>query len=220
MISLYYHPGNASLAVHILLRELGANFQLKYVDRDRAAHKSPEYLKLNPNGSIPVLLDGDLVLYETAAILMHLADTHSAAKLAPALGTPERARFYKWMVWLTNTMQAHLMLYFYPERWVAEGNSLAAAQLKAQAQTRVGECLQQMAAQIQSSAGPWLLGGQFSALDPLAFMLCRWTRGFESALGSAPARENPVLQPYLARMLERPAVQDSFAAEALTAPWV
>src|SRR5215212_7463023 len=71
MIQLYYYPGNASLAVHILLEELGVPFSLHLVDRANAAHKSPEYLKLNPNGSIPVLVDGDLVLYETVAICLH-----------------------------------------------------------------------------------------------------------------------------------------------------
>src|SRR5207247_1855079 len=68
MIQLYYHPGNASMAPHMLLEELGVPFELLLVDRAKAAHKSAEYLKLNPNGQIPVLVDSDLVLYETAAI--------------------------------------------------------------------------------------------------------------------------------------------------------
>src|SRR5512143_3511809 len=116
MIRLHYHPGNASLAPHMLLEELGAPFELVFVDRANAAHKSPEYLRLNPNGQIPVLVDGDLVLYEAAAICLHLVDTHPAAGLAPAPGTPERAHFYKWLVWMTNTLQPMLMTYFYPER--------------------------------------------------------------------------------------------------------
>ena len=109
MLKLHYHPGNASLTPHMLLEELGVPFQLELVDRAKAAHKSPEYLKLNPNGLIPVLVDGDLVLYETAAICLHLADTHPQAKLAPPLATPERAHFYKRLIWLTNTMQAMLI---------------------------------------------------------------------------------------------------------------
>ena len=62
MITLHYFPGNASMAPHVLLHELGVPFQLQQVDRGANAHKSPEYLKLNPNGQIPVLVDGDLVL--------------------------------------------------------------------------------------------------------------------------------------------------------------
>ena len=93
MIRLHYYPGNASMAPHILLQELGVPFELVRVDREAAAHKSAAYLKLNPNGLIPVLEDGDQVLYETAAILLHLADTHPEAVLAPGVGTPERAQY-------------------------------------------------------------------------------------------------------------------------------
>ena len=126
MIKLHYFPGNASFAVHVLLRELGVPFELELVDRAQGAHKSAQYLKLNPNGLIPVLVDGELVLYETAAILLHLADAQtqaSLAPLAPAMGTPERARFYKWLFWLSNTMQATMPLYFYSDRYVDAGNT-------------------------------------------------------------------------------------------------
>ena len=85
MIQLYYHPGNASLAPHMLLEEIGAPFELVLVDRANAAHKSPEYLKLNPNGQIPVLVEGDFVLYEAAAICLYLADRYPDAKLVPPL---------------------------------------------------------------------------------------------------------------------------------------
>ena len=95
MLQLHYYPGNASMTPHMLLEELGVPYTLQYVDRTVQAHKAADYLKLNPNGLIPVLVDGDLVLYETAAICLHLADTHPQAALAPALGTPARAHFYK-----------------------------------------------------------------------------------------------------------------------------
>ena len=68
MYQLYYYPSNASLAPHIVLEEIGAPYELVLVDRDAQAHKQPDYLKLNPSGLIPVLIDGDLVLTETAAI--------------------------------------------------------------------------------------------------------------------------------------------------------
>lgn len=214
MIQLHYYPSNASMAPHILLRELNAAFQLVRVDRDREAHKSPAYLKLNPNGLIPVLQDGELVLYETAAILLHLADTHPAAGLAPALGSPQRAEFYKWLIWLTNTLQPALIAYFYPERWVDEGNAAGVAQVKARAEARIAPLLDQLEAQLQAHGGPWLLGAQYSAADPLAFMLCRWTRGF-----ARPARSLPLIAAYLQRMLERPAVRQAIEVEQLPQPW-
>jgi glutathione S-transferase len=213
MLRLHYHPSNASMAPHLLLEELGVPFELHLVDRAQQAHKAPDYLAMNPNGLIPVLVDGDLVLYEAAAICLYLADGHASAGLAPALGTPARAHFYKWLVWLTNTLQATLIVYFYPERWV-DGPE-AAAQVKAHAQAKVGAMLDQLDAELARHGGPWLLGATFSAVDAYALMLCRWTRGF-----ARPARDLPQLGPYLQRVLARPATQRVFEREGLAQPWV
>jgi glutathione S-transferase len=215
MITLHYYPGNASLAPHMLLEELGVPFELALVDRANAAHKSAEYLKLNPNGKIPVLVDGDLVLFETAAICLHLVDTHPDARLAPPLATPERAHFYKWLIWSTNTLQAMLMHFVYPERLVDEGNTSGAAQVKAHAEAQIGGMLDLLDRELASHRKPWLLGDAYSAVDPYVLMLGRWTRSF-----ARPARSLPNLRPYLQRVLARPAVQRAFATEKLAPPLV
>ena len=220
MIDLHYYPSTASMAPHILLHELGVPHRLVLVDRTQNAQKMTGYLKLNPNGLIPVLTDASLVLYESAAICLHLCDTHRDTGLAPALGTPERAHFYKWLMWLTNTLQATLIVYFYPERLVNAGNAAGALQVKAQAELKIGVLLDQLdaelAQQAQMHAQPWLLGTRYSAVDIYTLMLCRWTRNFDSE----PARGRTHLGPYLQRMLERPAVIRAFVAEGLELPWV
>ena len=216
MIQLHYYPSTASMVPHILLEEIGLPYERVLVDRTVGAHKAPEYLKLNPNGLIPVLTDGGLVLYETAAIVLHLCDTHPQAQLAPPVGSVERAHFYKWLVWCTNTLQATLIVYFYPERWMDEGNAEGVTQLKAHAERKVGVLLDQLDAELARRAGPWVAGGLYSALDPYVFTLCRWTRNFKAS----PARERQHLGPYLQRMLERPAVQRVIANEKLAAPFV
>jgi len=213
MLTLHYYPGNASMTPHIVLEELGVPYALQLVDRTHGEHKSAAYLKLNPNGLIPVLVDGDLVLYETAAICLHLVDTHPAAGLAPPLGSGERAHFYKWLVWSTNTLQAMLIHYFYPERMVDD--AAAAAQVKAHAEAKIGAMLDQLDAQLASHGGPWLLGDGYSAVDPYMFMLSRWTRGF-----ARPARSLPYLGPFLQRMLARDAVRRVFEQEGLQPPLV
>jgi glutathione S-transferase len=213
---LHYYPGNASMAVHVLLREIGRPFELVLVDRDLGAHKSAQYLRLNPNGQIPVYVDEGLVLYEAAAICLHLADRAPGAALVPEIGTAARAHCYKWLMWLTNTLQPALMVYFYPERWVAEGNTLAAEELKAHALTKACVLLEQLDAELARHGGPWLLGDNYSVVDPFCMMLCRWSRGF--ARGAA--RDRAQLGPYLQRMLQRPAVRAVFAAENLEPPWV
>lgn len=212
-LTLHYFPGNASMTPHLLLRELGVPFTLQLVDRAQNAQKSPAYLKLNPNGLIPVLQDGDLVLYETAAIVLHLVDTHPQAGLAPAPGTAERAEFTKWLMWLSSTVQPMMTHYFYSERMVAPGNAAGAAEVKAQAEARLAALMDQIDARLADR--PFMMGEKFSALDPYTFMLCRWTRGM-----ARPARTLPHVAPYLERMLARPAVQQTIAAEGLTAPLV
>ncbi|MDH4052648.1 MAG: glutathione S-transferase family protein [Rubrivivax sp.] len=214
MITLHYHPGNASFTPHLLLRELGVPFELRLVDRAQGEHKQPAYLKLNPNGLIPVLEDGGLVLYETAAIVLHLVDAHPEAALAPPVGSAERAEFYKWLVWLSSTFQAMVPHYFYSERMVAPGNASGAAEVKAQAEARIASLLDQIDGRL-AATGAWMGGAAYSALDPYTFMLCRWTRGMQR-----PARTLPHIGPYLARVLARPATQATLAAEGMTAPWV
>lgn len=217
MQQLHYYPSTASMAPHILLEEIGAPFELVLVERDLAGHKSADYLRLNPNGTIPAYVDGDLVLYESAAICLHLGDTAPAGQWLPALGTAQRAHGYKWLMWMTNTLQAALMVYFYPERWTREGDDDAAQAIKARAEAKVGLLLQQLETELARHGGPWLLGGSYSVLDPFCLMLCRWTRGFSTAV---PARGYTHLGVYLQRMLERPAVQRALATEQLAQPWV
>jgi glutathione S-transferase len=213
MMQLHYFPSNASMTPHMVLEELGAPYELVRVDRTINAHHSREYLKLNPNGKIPVLVDGELVLYETAAITLHLADTHAAAGLAPTLGTPERAHFYKWLMWLSNTLQAEMPLYFYSDRWADTPEGAAA--LKRHAEAHIAAMVDQLEAELVRHGGPWFLGAHYSVLDPYVLMLCRWTRGM-----ARPARTLPHLGPYLHRVLARPAVQRAYAQEGLGEPLV
>ncbi|MCF8167076.1 MAG: glutathione S-transferase family protein [Rhodoferax sp.] len=216
MIQLHYYPSTASMIPHLLLEELGTAFELVLVDRAADAHKSPAYLNLNPNGLLPALTDGDLVLYETAAICLHLCDTHPQAGLTPAFGTPDRAHFYKWLAWLTNTLQSSLIVYFYPERWVSDGNASGAAEVRVKAAAKVAGLLDLLDAELARNGGPWFMGERFSALDPYVFTLCRWTRNF----ASNPARARPQLGPYLQQMLARPATQRVLATEGLNPPFV
>lgn len=215
MIELHHAPSTAAMAPHILLTEIGVPFVLRPVDTDAQDHRSPAYLQLNPNGRVPVLVDGGLVLYESAAICLHLADAHPQAGLAPPLGSDERAHFYKWLIWLTNTLQATLMVFFYPERWVSDGNEAGAAELKTCAERRTGALVELLEAELQRHGGPWLLGARYSAVDAYALMLCRWTRHF-----AHPAHARPALGAYLQRVLARPAVRQVFEREGLAPPWV
>jgi glutathione S-transferase len=215
MMQLHYYPSTASMAPNILLEEIGVPFERVLVDRSQNVHKTQQYLQLNPNGLIPVLVDGDLVLYESAAICLHLCDTHPEAALAPPLGSPQRAHFYKWLMWLTNTLQATLMIYFYPDRWMNASNPTGAAELKTHAEAKVRVLLDLLERELAQHGGAWLLGDSYTAVDAYTLMLCRWTRNF-----GKPARLRPQLGPYLQRVLAQPAVQRALASDQLLPPFV
>jgi glutathione S-transferase len=210
MYKLYYYPGNASLAPHIVLEEIGAPYELVLVDRNKQAHKKPDFLELNPSGLIPVLIDGDLVLTETAAICLHLADQHPVANLAPALGTPERATLYRWIIYLTNTVQAELIHYFYPDRLGGEHADM----IQARTEARVMPMLDIIEAYFAKTGGPWMLGAEYSIADVYLMMMCRWTRNMAN-----PARNRPHLARFLDAMVMRPAVVRAYEQERLQKPW-
>ena len=211
MYKLYYYPGNANLVPHMVLEETGAKYELVLLDRDKQQHKSPEYLKLNPHGRSPTLVDGDLVLYETAAICLHLCDRHPEARLAPELGTAERAHFYKWLVYLTNTVQAEMITYFYPGRWAA--TETGAADVKRHAEAHLATMFDTIEESL-GQQGPYLLGKRYTAADPYLLMLGRWSRGF-----GRPARNLPKLGKLMEAVAARPAVQRAFAGEGIGAPY-
>jgi glutathione S-transferase len=209
---LHYYPGNASLTPHVVLEELGIPYELALIDRMVNAHKSPEYLALNPAGRIPVLVDGDLVVFETAAIVLHLLDAHDASHvLAPAIRTPERARFYQFLMYLTNTLQAEMHPFFYPDQHTSDAAGVPHVEAKAEA--RATEMFALLEAEL-AARGPFLLGERYSALDPYLAMLVRWGRFF-----AHPPRELPCVGRLAHAVGERPAFRRAMAQEGLSEPF-
>lgn len=102
MYTLYYSPGTCSMAVHVLLNEINAEFDLKPIILTKGEQKSPEYLKINPRGAVPALKDGDEVIVEGAAILLHLAEKHKSP-LLPASGNARR-KAIEWLMFANATM--------------------------------------------------------------------------------------------------------------------
>src|SRR3954467_2438617 len=103
------------MAPHAALAEIGVEYELVRIEREEA-QTDAAYLALNPLGVVPTLVDGDLVLAESAAILLYLADRYPDAHLAPS----ERSQFYRWLIFMTNTLQTALLRLIYPERYGGE----------------------------------------------------------------------------------------------------
>jgi glutathione S-transferase len=147
ILRLHYAPDNASLCVRLALEEMAVPYQTVLVDRAAQAQKSPAYLALNPNGLIPVLETPHGPVFETAAILMWLAETHD--KLMPRVGSPARMHALQWMLWLANTLHPTLRMTFYPSQYTT-GDSSAVLSM---AQQRLRAQLDLLAA---TQTTPWL----------------------------------------------------------------
>ena len=211
MYKLHYFPGNASFAPHALMSEIGAPVELALVDRKNNTLKSPEYLKINPAGRIPTFEDGDLVLFETAAICLHLCDKHPDANLAPAIGSDKRAHFYKWLMFLTNTIQAEMLIFHYSHRYTTDEASAPA--VKSAAEARLINWFDIV--EDNMGAGPYLLGDTFSAIDVYLLMVSRWGRH----LATKPA-SRPKIKKLTDLVLARPAVQKTIEVEGLKGPFL
>lgn len=144
---LHYAPDNASLVIRLALEALGQPYDTVLVDRAARGQRSPAYLALNPNGLIPVLETPQGPIFETAAILLWLADRHGglapvlAPVLAPAPGDPARAGFLKWLIFTSNTLHADLRILFYPGKYIG-ANPAAQAALRAGIAARLGQHLE------------------------------------------------------------------------------
>ncbi len=206
MYKLFYSPGSAAMAPHAALEETGAPHELVLVDMKSNAHKAPDYLKLNPNGRVPTLVDGDQVVYESAAIMMHLADKHPNSGLAPAPGTPERARYYQWLVYMTNTVQEAYISYFHADYYAK--SDAAIAEVKATSEARLQPLFAVLDKALEN--GPYLLGERLSGADIFLMMMARWSRNM-----AKPAATYPNIKRCVDLVLARPAVQRMMKAEGL-----
>jgi glutathione S-transferase len=200
MYTLHWNEGSASLVAHMALEETGVPYKLKLVDMDKNEHKSPDYLRLNPNGKVPALeLDGSGVMFETCAIAMYLADRHSQSGLAPDIADPARPLYNQWLFHLTNTIQPLYLLYYYPERHTTSGAHLE--EIKAKAREQIAEAWDRIERSL-AAKGPYMIGDRFSAADLPVLMLSHWRDAQPEMLDR---------RPHLRRLVEllrqRPAVK-------------
>lgn len=197
MYRLYGAPGRASAAPEAILEEIGVKYEYVHLE-PMAARVDLEYLKLNPLGQIPTLLDGEHPVWESAAICIYLCDRHPQAGLAPPIDSPDRGRFYQWMFFLSNTLQPAYMLFFYPERYYSDPQG--APRLSKEAEARIAGLWKQLDQALEK--GPFLLGEQLSACDVYLYMLSTWHR--ESIL---PFSELPAVRRHLDLVSCRPGVK-------------
>lgn len=198
-MKLYYFPGACSLASHIVLEWTGGQYET--VKLDKPALKAPEFLKLNPNGAVPLLVDGDFVLSQNAAILFYLAERYPQARL---LGDTPRARaeVMRWFGLLNSDVHPAFKPIFSPHRYLPDESQAGA--LADTARGHVRTYLDQLNTRLQGR--DWLVDTR-SIADPYLLVMVRWSLKLKIGLDSLPN---------LARFRER-MLADAGVRAALTA---
>ncbi len=209
---LHYAPDNASLIVRLVLDELGQPYVTQLVDRSVQAQRSAAYLRLNPNGLIPVLETADGPLFETAAILLWLADRHH--RMAPAPDSAGRGAFLKWLFFVSNTLHPALRIVFYPDKYIGPG-SAPQAQLRRHMQGEIPQHL----AKLETLAGDqpcWFGGAERSVFDFYVACALRWMQLYpRGETAWCDIGKWPLLQEIVARLERCEAVRHAIHAEGL-----
>ena len=185
MLTLYFSPGSSSMAPHIALHEIGAPFESRPLSMAKKETRAPEYLALNPEGKVPLLLIDGNPLTEVAAILFYLARRFPEAGLLPAGDIEAEAQAISWMSFSAATV--------HPARKQGLDHARSVYRL---ADSRLGD-------------REWAIGS-YSIADIHLFRLF-WR--FRNSLHPECA-EFPNLESHYDRMMARPAVRRTIEIEA------
>jgi glutathione S-transferase len=200
-MKLYYFQQSRATRVRWMIEELGVPYELALVDMTKGEHKHPDYLKIHPMGSLPALEDNGVNLFESAAIIMHLADKYPKKGLAPAVGTLERGEYYQWILFAMTEVEAPLATLVQHTRFLPEAErSPAVIERSSKRFKAVAAVLEQ-----RMKDREYLVGNRFTAAD----VVLGGVLYLASRVGQL-GDDLPTLQAYSARLLGRPAAKKGY----------
>lgn len=202
-MKLYTKPGACSLADHIVLRWSGLPFELQIMDA--AAMKSPEYLKLNPAGSVPVLTVDDWVLTQNAAILGYIADVAPLSGLGGDGSARSRAEINRWIAFVNADLHPAFKPLFGSTRYLQDEALVALSQDDARQKLRT--LFQRADAHLRGRS--WLAEDR-SGADAYLYVTLRWAGKNGVDLSGLEA-----LEAFHQRMAADPDVRAALQAEGL-----
>lgn len=213
MIVLHHLNNSRSQRVLWLLEELGLPYRIEHHQRDPSTMLAPPSLqKVHPLGKSPVIVDGDLVLAESGAILEYLVERHGKGRLKPAPGSPEGLRYTYWMHFAEGSAMPPLLMKLVFDTIERKAPLLVrpiaaaiAGKAKAMIVTpNIKRHLDYMESELATR--PWFAGPEFSVADiQMSFPL-----EASAARGGLDARY-PKLTDFLARIHARPAYERALA---------
>ena len=196
MIHLYQITGSSSFAARAALEEAGAAYEAVNIHpRNRDA--IPAFAEVNPLKRVPALQEGDVKVYETGAVLLHIADRFPESGLIPPLGDPRRPEVYRWIMWTANTLHGAWWPLMMPSFLTTDESGADGVRSKGlSAMAQHGAYLD-----TQLEGREWCIGDQFTIADIYLYMLVGWQSFVDDVqVGGAPVQEHS------ARVGARPAI--------------
>ena len=190
-LTLYYNPNSRARMIRFLLEEIGCPYELKLMDYEDGSMRSPEFLKLNPMGKIPVVTDGDVVVTDTVAIAIYLADKYKSRNdLAPAIDDPKRGEYLRWMIFQSSGIEPAM---------TQKGAEFEMSRVSAGwgSYDLVVDTLKQRLA----NAKPFLFGDQITAADVILGSMLQFAMSFDMF------PKEPEFEAYTNQLQARPAFQ-------------
>lgn len=199
-MKLYFSTGSCSTAPHIVMHELGIKPDLEPVDLKTKQTKSgTDFNKINPKGSVPALqLSNGEVLTEVAVIIRYLCDQKPEANLFPKTGSLEYYRALEWLNFVATDVHKGIGILWNPK-------------LTEDAKTTIKEKLTTRTLEFLSNhlkSNDYLMGNQFTAIDPYLYVVLNWTKPVNIDLSKWPS----ILE-YTKRIKSRPATLAAITAE-------
>lgn len=180
-IVLYHAPGSRSQRVKMLLKLLGYAYREVRMDLAADDHKSPEYLSINPLGTVPGLTVGGTPIAESVAQMLYLADSDPERCFAPEDTDPRRLKYLEWMVMVPASLEPSARAFFADPSDASSRASL----------------MEGVALQSEMLVGPYCLGDRMTALD----VLIHWNSTHMERLGLFS--EFPKWQDYMRHMRDK-----------------
>lgn len=201
-MKLYGFKGTRSNRVEWMLHEVGADYELVKVDLRKGEHKTPDHFGRHAHGLVPAFEDGDVRIIESAAACLYLADKLVPKGLAPALGSPARARYYQLALYAVSTLDETVVpLYFNTVVYPPEQRKQEIIDQKRPIWDVAAAFLTR-----ELGDGPYFLGKTFSAADVIV--------GYDLALAGQAGllKGHPALEAYVARVTAREAFKKAYAS--------
>jgi len=192
-IILHHHPFSRAAGVVWMLEEVGVPYELRHVDILKGAQKEKDFLALNPMGKLPTLVDGDVVVTESAAIGLYLADRYAYGKLSPKVDDPKRGTYLRWSLFAPSVIEPGAMAKM--NAWAFKDGQAGWGSYEAML-TSMESAL---------SKGDFILGDTFSMAD----IIFGGTVRFMTMFKMIEAR--PAFTAYVERLSSRPALKKADA---------